>query len=1583
MNLEFENYTATKSVCRNTARYLLKHLGSFSLILILLFLSANLNAQSRSYNQSSNPVTQTQKTSHEKINDSNYFNGAVSSSTKPFATISSTGVGGNWNATTTWAGGIIPGVGDDVTIAPGAIVNIDAASACRNMTINATGSLTLSPTMNLDVNGNWVNNGTLTAGTGSVTFKSGGTNTISGASPSAFYDIIVDKGIDPSSIIEADGSGAISNTHHITITNGLFKMTTGTFQFNSAPSIPATGGIWINGATLAGGFFTTTNDGWIRVTAGTANFGTGSGNSLHNQNKGYIDISGGTVNIAGRLQNTAFGATALIGIPATGLSITGGTINISTAGNALANFGSFHMSQLSVLNMSGGTVVFQYASTATTPRDLYIINGGTKNITGGTFQFGNTITGQTFRAYSAAALYNLTVNNTANNVVSLDSALTVNNQLTLNSRLLLNNQNLILGSTAPAINGTLGANNGMIVSNNGATGGEVRKIFTANGSYLFPLGNVAGTNEYSPITLNFTSGTYAGGAYAGTKVVNSKHPNNPNSTNYIKRYWNVNTSGISSPVYNVAANYLTSDVAGTESNIAMGLYNSLPWVKYDPANTAVHLLTATGISNPGSVDFTGVPLASPSCSVSGPYTGDSTCSSTTNTATFTVTTDATSPTYSWIIVSNTTGAAISGSSTGSTVTITPGNNSGSFQLQVTITDPVAGTSTCTSNVIKVNKTPTVTASPFMQNACSGSDFNTIKLTSSDPSTQYVWFRTNSGNTIGMNASLLNPTSADSLPGALTNITSVIQPSTFVFTAFASNGCVATATATVNVFAPPGLDTIAYTGTAKVCTGQTLNLTNNTPGGVWASSNTAAATVNSSGVVTGVSGGSSIISYTITVVESDGTTCTNTAQQAVSVIQSPTVTASPKDTTICSGGHAILSSTGSGNTTPTTLCFTYSHTTAFQDNTPLTPIYAPVVVSGLPTNLGAITGITVTVNANHQRDQEVEMYLVAPGGTTPLSNAGGAPWQLNIASAGAGNAIRLSGEPTVGGTGQNFVNTVFSNATGLPSITTGTAPFTNTYAPMDPFSNLSSSINPNGTWNFIILDHINSGYTGVFYNVTLCFTFGSGTGTYTWTSNPSGFSSNVQSPGNVSPITNTTYYVTHADSTGCAATDSVVVTVNNTPNITLTSAGGTNNQTVCSGTAITNITYSITGNPTTESVSGLPSGVTYSYSSGVLTISGSSSTPGTYNYTVNASNSCGTATPATGTIVVATPPTTTGASICVGGTGSLSSSSTCPGGSPITISNVLAGTGATSGSPAWGNPTRVNAADGSSSTTAGINANSNSGTLSATSFNFSTIPNNAIITGIQVTINRSGNVANAINDGSVRLIVGGAAVGTNNANNSDQPGNWGTTLTAANYGSSNNLTTYWGVTLSGSDVNVNNANFGLAFVAHNATGTSGRTASIDYIRMTITYTVPGTFNWYTSPSGGSAIGSGTPFNPVGVSGSGLPNTNTPGTTTFYAECSTAPGCRTATNFVINPLPALFTVTGGGSFCQGGSGVPVGLSGSQSGVNYQLFRNGIRTGSPVAGTGGAITFGNQVPLATSTYTVTATNATTGCTNTMTGA
>jgi gliding motility-associated-like protein len=78
--------------------------------------------------------------------------------------------------------------------------------------------------------------------------------------------------------------------------------------------------------------------------------------------------------------------------------------------------------------------------------------------------------------------------------------------------------------------------------------------------------------------------------------------------------------------------------------------------------------------------------------------------------------------------------------------------------------------------------------------------------------------------------------------------------------------------------------------------------------------------------------------------------------------------------------------------------------------------------------------------------------------------------------------------------------------------------------------------------------------------------------------------------------------------------------------------------------------------------------------------------------------------------------------------------------------------------------------------------------------------------------------------------------------------------------------------------------------------------------------------------------------------------------------------------VKAIPTAFALTGGGSYCEGGSGVAVGLTNSTNGVNYELFLDGTTTGQIVSGTGTALSFGNQT--APGTYTATATNVLTSC-------
>ncbi|HCE59086.1 MAG TPA: hypothetical protein DER09_14950, partial [Prolixibacteraceae bacterium] len=164
------------------------------------------------------------------------------------------------------------------------------------------------------------------------------------------------------------------------------------FTVNSVAGliIPANTGFNITGGTLSTGNYTVVNEGLIRITAGTADFGTASGHDLHTRSEGAFTVSGGEVNIAGALYNSASGTIPSLGVTS-GITITDGTVILCTSGNRFSSLGSLYVTAAGNFNFSGGTIVFQRPSTATNETDLNLIPGsGTKNSTGGTFQFGNT-----------------------------------------------------------------------------------------------------------------------------------------------------------------------------------------------------------------------------------------------------------------------------------------------------------------------------------------------------------------------------------------------------------------------------------------------------------------------------------------------------------------------------------------------------------------------------------------------------------------------------------------------------------------------------------------------------------------------------------------------------------------------------------------------------------------------------------------------------------------------------------------------------------------------------------------------------------------------------------------------------------------------------------------------------------------------------------------------------------------------------------------------------------------------------------------------------------------------------------------
>jgi hypothetical protein len=93
-----------------------------------------------------------------------------------------------------------------------------------------------------------------------------------------------------------------------------------------------------------------------------------------------------------------------------------------------------------------------------------------------------------------------------------------------------------------------------------------------------------------------------------------------------------------------------------------------------------------------------------------------------------------------------------------------------------------------------------------------------------------------------------------------------------------------------------------------------------------------------------------------------------------------------------------------------------------------------------------------------------------------------------------------------------------------------------------------------------------------------------------------------------------------------ATGTITVTPNNTASAASTTP------TLCISTVLTDITHATTGATGIGTATGLPAGVTAAFASNTITISGTPTVSGTFNYTIPLTGGCG-AVNATGTITV--------------------------------------------------------------------------------------------------------------------------------------------------------------------------------------------------------------------------------------------------------------------------------------------------------------------------------------------------------------
>ena len=124
-------------------------------------------------------------------------------------------------------------------------------------------------------------------------------------------------------------------------------------------------------------------------------------------------------------------------------------------------------------------------------------------------------------------------------------------------------------------------------------------------------------------------------------------------------------------------------------------------------------------------------------------------------------------------------------------------------------------------------------------------------------------------------------------------------------------------------------------------------------------------------------------------------------------------------------------------------------------------------------------------------------------------------------------------------------------------------------------------------------------------------------------------------GNLYPgtLVNSPAWVAGPSTTACSLQMTNTPTVTVTPNNT--ASGASSNPTLCKGTALTAISHTTTGATGIGAATGLPAGVTASFASNTITIIGTPTASGTFNYSIPLTGGCGNVN-ATGTITVNPP-----------------------------------------------------------------------------------------------------------------------------------------------------------------------------------------------------------------------------------------------------------------------------------------------------------------------------------------------------------
>ena len=598
--------------------------------------------------------------------------------------------------------------------------------------------------------------------------------------------------------------------------------------------------------------------------------------------------------------------------------------------------------------------------------------------------------------------------------------------------------------------------------------------------------------------------------------------------------------------------------------------------------------------------------------------------------------------YTWIVPSG--------------MIILSGQGTNSIQVSITSTATsgnvsVTGNNSCgvgtvsTAFPIIINSQPSLSSSLTPAAICSGTVFNYVP-TSVVSGTTFAWTRaTQSG--------ISNPfaTGSNTINETLVNTTTNAVSVSYQITTTSIQGCINTQTVIVVVNPAPSLTSVATP--IAICSGSVFNYTPTS-----ASIGTISWVRNAvSGILEGTSNGTGTINETLTnstsipisvtyllTIPATNIGCTNSTPISIQVVVNPDNTVSPASSTPITCINTVLSplthittgATGIGLATglPSGVTALWVANTITISGTPTVSgifNYSIPLIGGCSA-VNAVGSITVNPSntvtpASSSPSICINTVLTAithiTTGATGIGAASNLP--TGITASWSANSITISGTPSASGTFNYSIP--LSGGCGGSAIGTITVIPSNTVTP--------GSSTPTLCTNMVLtpITHSTTGATGI----------GAATGL------PSGLTSSwvgntiiISGAPTVSGIFNYSIPLIGGCST-VNATGSIIVNIDNT--VTPASSSPT----LCINTPLTPITHTTTVANGIGAATGLPSGVTALWGANTITISGTPSTSGTYNYSIPLIGGCSTVN-ATGTIIVNPDNTVTAASsspiICI-------------------------------------------------------------------------------------------------------------------------------------------------------------------------------------------------------------------------------------------------------------------------------------------------------------------------------------------------